>query len=69
MKTLNGSQMYVSISRGIPIPPYEATVKPIIEQGLSELDTYVGQAWAAASDVTHFLRWKVSGFEWDLEGD
>lgn len=48
----------------------EATVKPIIEQGLSEIDTYVsGQAWAAASDVTHFLRWKVSGFEWDLEGD
>jgi hypothetical protein len=30
----------------------EATVKLIIEQELSEIDTYVsGQAWAAASDV------------------
>ena len=48
----------------------EATVKPIIERGLSEIDSYVnGQAWAAASDVTHILNWKVAGFEWDLGSD
>jgi hypothetical protein len=40
----------------------EGVVRPIIENALLDAESYVrGQAYAAASDVTHFLGWKVKG--------
>jgi len=43
-------------------------VLPVIESALAESDQIVnGQAWAAADDVSHFLGWKVAGF--DAESD
>jgi hypothetical protein len=42
----------------------ESIVKPIIEAGLKDNDPEVkGRAWSAADDVTHFLKWKVEGFD------
>ncbi len=42
----------------------DATDQGIIENGLRDPDNHVrGQAWAAAEDVSHFLGWKVTGFD------
>ncbi len=41
----------------------ERVVRPIIENALLDADPYVrGQAHDAADDVTHFLGWKVKGY-------
>lgn len=38
--------------------------KAIIEAALKDDSEYVrGQAWAAADDVTHFLDWRLEGFD------
>jgi hypothetical protein len=43
--------------------PLRRRVKSIIEEGIKEPGFDVsGQAWAAASDVSHFLSWKIKGF-------
>jgi hypothetical protein len=42
----------------------EAHVRPIIEGALADSSEYVrGQAWAAADDIAHFLKWKIAGFD------
>jgi hypothetical protein len=42
----------------------EDMVRPVIENALTDADRYVrGQAHAAAEDVTHFLGWRVTGFD------
>ena len=42
----------------------EVSARKIIESALKDQSEYVrGQAWAAADDITHFLGWKIEGFE------
>jgi hypothetical protein len=40
-----------------------AQIKSLVEKALNDESDYVrGQAWAAASDITHFLGWNIDGF-------
>ena len=42
----------------------EIDVRPIIEAGLLDSSEYVrGQSWAAADDISHFLKWTIAGYE------
>jgi hypothetical protein len=39
-------------------------VKSIVEEALKHDDDFMyGQAWAAASDIAHFLGWEIDGHE------
>jgi hypothetical protein len=38
-------------------------IRSLVERALKDESDYVrGQAWAAASDITHFLGWSIDGF-------
>ncbi len=42
----------------------EATVKPIVEEGIHDKSEHVrGQSWAAAEDLTHFMGMTIHGYE------
>lgn len=43
-----------------------ARIKWLVERALNDDSDYVrGQAWAAASDIAHFLGWNIDGFAAD----